>query len=226
MILGLGAGWNEREHTMFGYPLGDMEHRFARFADGLAVVTRLLQHNEPVSYSGPFFQLQDAMLQPRPARAAGLPILIGGNGPCRTLPLVARYAAIWNAIGLPPGAFREHSKLLDDLLRREGRRPEDVRRTVTITAVCGRTPQELEQRVAWFREGSPQLAAMPLEAVLNIFRGMFQAMVMTPEALIHTMGDYATAGADEIMLQWFGVDDIEGLVLLAEHVLPHVHVRS
>jgi hypothetical protein len=51
---------------------------------------------------------------------------------------------------------------------------------------------------------------------------MFQAMVVTPEELIHTMGDYAAAGADEIMLQWFGVDDIEGLELLAEHVLPYV----
>ena len=222
MILGLGAGWNEREHKMFGYALGDMATRFARFADGLAVITRLLEHNEPVSHSGPFFQLQDAMLQPRPARAAGLPILIGGNGPRRTLPLVARYAAIWNAIGLLPDVFRERSRLLDDLLRREGRRTEDVRRTVTITALCGRTPQELEQRVAWLRQGSPQLAAMPLEAVLNIFRGMFQAMVVTPDELIHTMGDYATAGADEIMLQWFGLDDIEGLELLAEHVLPYV----
>jgi alkanesulfonate monooxygenase SsuD/methylene tetrahydromethanopterin reductase-like flavin-dependent oxidoreductase (luciferase family) len=222
MILGLGAGWNEREHAMFGYRLGDMATRFARFADGLAVITRLLEHNEPVSYSGPFFQLQDALLQPRPARAGGLPILIGGNGPRRTLPLVARYAAIWNASSLPPDVFRERSRLLDDLLHREGRRPEDVRRTVTITALCGRTPQELEQRVAWFRKGSPEFAAMPLEAVLNIFRGMFQAMVVTPEELIHTMDDYAAAGADEIMLQWFGVDDIEGLELLAEHVLPYV----
>ena len=118
--------------------------------------------------------------------------------------------------------FREHSRLLDDFLRREGRRPEGVRRTATITALCGRTPQELEQRVAWFRKRAPQFAAMPLEAVLTIFRDMVQATVVTPEELIHTMDDYATAGADEIILQWLGVDDIEGLELLAEHVLPHV----
>jgi alkanesulfonate monooxygenase SsuD/methylene tetrahydromethanopterin reductase-like flavin-dependent oxidoreductase (luciferase family) len=222
MILGLGAGWNEREHTKFGYPLGDLATRFARFADGLGVITHLLEHTEPVSYSGPFFQLQDAMLQPRPTCAGGIPLLIGGNGPRRTLPLVARYAAIWNADSLPPDVFREHSRLLDDLLDRERRRPEDVRRTVTITALCGRTPQELEQRVAWFRKGAPEVAALPLEAVLNIFRDMVQAIVVTPEELIHTMADYATAGADEIMLQWFGVDDIDGLELLAEHVLPRV----
>jgi alkanesulfonate monooxygenase SsuD/methylene tetrahydromethanopterin reductase-like flavin-dependent oxidoreductase (luciferase family) len=226
MILGLGAGWNEREHTMFGYPLGDVATRFARFADGLAVITRLLEHNQPVSYAGRFFQLQDAMLRPRPARAGGLPVLIGGNGPRRTLPLAARYAAIWNAVGLPPDAFREHSRLLDDLLRREGRQPEAVRRTVTITALCGRTPQELEQRVAWFRKGAPEVAVLPLEAVLNIFRDMVQAIVVTPEELIRTMDDYAAAGADEIMLQWFGADDIEGLELLAEHVLPHVRSSS
>ncbi len=161
MILGVGAGWSEREHTMFGYPLGDMAQRFGRFADGLAVITRLLQHNEPVSYCGPFFQLQDAMLQPRPARPVGIPILIGGNGPRRTLPLVARYAAIWNAIGLPPNPFREHSKLLNDLLRRAGRRPEDVRRTVTIAAVCGRTPPEVRVLVVtMFQDDDSIFAAM------------------------------------------------------------------
>ena len=80
--------------------------------------------------------------------------------------------------------------------------------------------------MAWFRQRSAQFAAMPLEAVLNTFRDMVQAIVVTPEELIHAMDDYATAGTDEIMLQWFGADDIEGLELLAEHVLPHVRSSS
>src|SRR5436190_1724303 len=96
MILGLGAGWQAREHTLFGHDLGDVPTRMARLEEGLEVITRLLRGEGPASYAGRFYQLRDAILLPRPQRAGGPPILIGGNGPQRTLPLVARYADIWN----------------------------------------------------------------------------------------------------------------------------------
>src|SRR3954454_10005612 len=52
MILGLGAGWQEREHAMFGYDLGDKKTRMDRLAEALEVVTRLLHSDAPVSYEG------------------------------------------------------------------------------------------------------------------------------------------------------------------------------
>src|SRR5206468_2644018 len=96
-ILGLGAGWQEHEHSVWGYDLGDIPTRMARFEESLEVASRLLRSDAPVTFEGRFFQLHDAVLLPRPARPGGPPILIGGNGPKRTLPLVARYADIWNA---------------------------------------------------------------------------------------------------------------------------------
>lgn len=123
MVLGLGTGWVDGEHQMFGYELGDMETRLAR----LEVITRLLRSDEPVSYEGRFYQLRDALLLPRPRRRGGPPIMIGGVGPKRTLPLVARYADIWNSTALPPEEFRRRSLLLGDLLRKNGRQPGDVR---------------------------------------------------------------------------------------------------
>ncbi|HET9918532.1 MAG TPA: TIGR03560 family F420-dependent LLM class oxidoreductase, partial [Ktedonobacteraceae bacterium] len=116
MILGLGAGWQEREHSHFGYNLGDVRMRMARFEEGLEVVTRLLHSDEPVTYEGNFFSLREAILLPRPARAGGPPILIGGNGKKRTLPLAARFADIWNGLSLTPEGFSERSQLLDELL--------------------------------------------------------------------------------------------------------------
>src|SRR5690349_15448314 len=105
MILGVGAGWMEYEHHMFGYKLGDMAARMARFEEGLEIITRLLQSDGPVSYEGQFYQLHEAVLYPRPQRPCGPPILVGGKGPRRTLPLVARYATIWNATRLTPDVF-------------------------------------------------------------------------------------------------------------------------
>src|SRR5579884_1078810 len=71
MILGLGAGWQEREHRLFGLDLGDVPARMSRFEEGLEVITRLLHSDEPVTYEGRYFQLRDAILLPRPQRPGG-----------------------------------------------------------------------------------------------------------------------------------------------------------
>lgn len=130
MILGLGAGWQEREHEIFGFELGDVPTRIRRLTEGLEVITRLLNSDEPVSFDGQFYHLRNAILLPRPQRPRGPRILVGGNGPQRTLPLVAQYADIWNGVFMRPDQFRERMTILDTLLAKAGRQPGDVRRTM------------------------------------------------------------------------------------------------
>ena len=65
--LGLGAGWQEREHANYGWKLLDIPARFARFEEGLEVVTRLLKSDEPVNFEGAYFPLKEATLLPRPS---------------------------------------------------------------------------------------------------------------------------------------------------------------
>ncbi len=140
-VLGVGTGWNAGEHAMFGHALGDLPTRFARPEEGLEVLTRLLRGDGPASYAGHFFRLQDAILAPRPQRPGGPPLLIGGHGPRRTLPLVARYADIWNVNTRALPEVRERAALLDRLLLAAGRRPEDVRRTVPVVLDHGEVQQ-------------------------------------------------------------------------------------
>lgn len=66
-VLGLGAGWIEREHRVFGYALGDVPTRMARFEEALAVVSRSLRNDDPSTHEGRFFLLREASLLPRPA---------------------------------------------------------------------------------------------------------------------------------------------------------------
>ncbi len=99
----------------------DTDRRFARFEEGLEVIIRLLRNKEPVSFDGEFYRLHDAVLMPSSTITSGLPIVIGGNGPNRTLPLVARYADEWNAVFVPAKRFVELSTRLDDLLRAAAR---------------------------------------------------------------------------------------------------------
>jgi len=219
MVLGLGAGWEESEHLMYGYELGDVPTRMKRFEEGLEVITQLFRSDTPATYAGRFFRLQDAELRlPRPKAP---PILIGGSGPKRTLPLVARYADIWNGQNLTPEGFRERSAQLDGLLSDVHRHVGDVKRTYATPVVCGRTPTELEQRVRAWREGVAEWANLPLDALLDIMRNGFKGIVGSPEAVVEQIKAYGAAGVEELVGMW-GNEDIEGLQLLAEEVLPHL----
>jgi F420-dependent oxidoreductase-like protein len=221
MILGLGAGWQEREHHLFGFELGDIPTRIARFEEGLEVVTRLLKSDEPVTYEGRFYQLQGATLLPRPQRPGGPRILIGGNGPKRTLPMVARYADIWNAAFLSPDEFRQRSAILDGLLTEAGRKPGDVKRTLMRGLFFGRDMAELDRRLRW-RSEDPKYAGKSLQEVITILAQQDHDIVGTADMVIEQIKTYEAAGVEELMLQWFDLDDIDGLRTFASSVLPHV----
>jgi F420-dependent oxidoreductase-like protein len=199
--LGLGAGWQEREHAMFGYDLLDTDDRFVRFTEGLEVVTRLLRSEGPVSYEGRFYQLRDAVLLPRPSRPGGPPITIGGNGPRRTLPLAARYADEWNAVYVPPARFAELSSTLDGMIGQERRQPSEVRRTLMNRVILARGEAELERKL---NGADPDTLRE---------RGV---IIGGPEEVRERLAEYEAAGVAEIMLQWIdGLDDIEGITALA-----------
>lgn len=219
MYLGLGAGWQEREHTLFGFELGDIPTRMARLEEGLEVITRLLKSDDPVTFEGHFYQLRGATLLPRPQRPGGPRILLGGNGVKRTLPLVARYADVWNGTFLSPADFRERSTALDALLSTAGRKSADVRRSVMLGLFFGNDMLEVDKALSW-RRTMPDLADKPLDTVIETIQTQGRALVGTPEHIIRQIAAYASAGVDELMLQWFDMDDIKGLRNFAESVLP------
>ena len=205
--LGLGAGWQEREHRTYGFELLDTDRRFARFEEGLEVITRLLRNEESVSFVGEFYRLHDAGLMPSSTITGVLPIVIGGNGPNRTLPLVARYADEWNAVFVPARRFAELSARLDELLRAAGRSPERVRRTLMTRVIFGRTDAEVSRKLGG--EPREQLRA----------RGL---IVGTPPEIVEQLGSLAEAGVQRVMLQWLEVDDIDSLETLARTILPQL----
>jgi F420-dependent oxidoreductase-like protein len=205
LTLGLGAGWQQREHTNFGLDLLDIPQRFQRFEEGLEAVTRLLQDDTSVTLSGQYYRLKDAVLLPRPARPGGPPILIGGNGPLRTLPLVARYAAEWNAVFLPPGRFRELNARLDRLLAACGRDPHNVRRSMMTGC--------------WLAESDAALTAMISRRNLSFEQLRERGLIVgTPAQIIDQITELAEAGVQRVMLQWLHLDDTEGLRRLGRDV--------
>lgn len=219
MVLGVGAGWQQREHQLFGHDLGDIPTRMARLREGLDVLTRLLRSDEPVTFEGRFFTLRGAILLPRPTRPGGPAILIGGNGPRQTLPLVARYADVRNGLSLSPEEFRARNDALDALLAAAGRPANAVRRTLMLTTYFGRDEAALDRTLAW-RAHDPALAGKPLSEVLDTLRARHNDLAGTPDIIAARLREYAAAGAEEIVLQWFDQEDLEGLRAFAATVLP------
>lgn len=198
--LGLGAGWMVREHDEWGFDLLDLDARFQRFTESLEVVTRLLREEGPVSFDGEFYPLKDAEIVPNPIRQGRIPIVIGGNGPRRTLPLASRFADEWNGVYLTHDGFRERSALLDDLLRQAGRDPGDVRRTLMTRVIFGRDEAQLAERLAG--EDADELRAAG-------------RIVGTADQIPAQMRALEEAGVEGIMLQWVDdLDDVESIAAL------------
>ncbi|MHB8113711.1 MAG: TIGR03560 family F420-dependent LLM class oxidoreductase, partial [Bellilinea sp.] len=182
LTLGLGAGWQEREHQLYGFDLLPPAERFDRFEEGIQIVQQLLNQNEPVSFSGKYFELQKAALLPRPQRPGGPPILIGGNGKGRTLRLAARYADEWNAIYLKLEEYRALNRRLDEFILAEDRKPNAVKRSMMTGLVFGADQAAFDRRVAG--EGNSSVEELKE-------RGM---IVGTPSAVIDQIGALADAG--------------------------------
>jgi probable F420-dependent oxidoreductase len=109
LILGLGAGWYEKDYTTYGYEFGTFGSRFDLFDEGLIRIENRL-----------------AALVPPPVRK--VPILIGGTGPKRSLPAVARHADIWHAFQ-ELDSFRRSSDRVNELAATFGRDGADIERS-------------------------------------------------------------------------------------------------
>ena len=208
LVLGLGAGWQEREHRKFGIPFYDFSTRFDMLTDALEITLRLLHSDAPVSYAGKHFSLDDAVLLPRPSRPGGPPIMIGGKGMNRTLPLVAKYADEWNAVFIPFADWQERMTHLDNLLAERGREPNEVKRSLMTQVVYGKDDAQVAARLNG--RNADELKA----------RGLF---VGTGSAVVDQLSQWQEAGLERVMLQWLALDDLDGLENLAKDVLPHFH---
>ena len=142
-ILGIGAGWFQREHEAFGFDFGSgFGERLDRLTEAVPLIRRLLD-GERVTHDGRFYRFQDAVCAPPPVQPH-LPILIGGSGPKKTLPLIARHGDLWNAYGTP-----EQLAASDAILRAAcdaaGRDEREIERTVNLNVVIRRSRAAAER---------------------------------------------------------------------------------
>ena len=200
-ILGIGGGWFDREHEAFGireFGAGFGE-RLDRLAEAVPLIRALLD-GERVTHDGRFYRMRDALCEPRPVRAH-LPILIGGSGPTKTLPLVARSADLWNAYGAPEGLAR-----VDGVLRERcaavGRDPDEIERTVNLNVVVRGSAAEAERVWGGYadthrpRDGEGRLVVGgPVERVADALAASARTGFRHPILIFRSPWDLETIGA-------------------------------
>jgi alkanesulfonate monooxygenase SsuD/methylene tetrahydromethanopterin reductase-like flavin-dependent oxidoreductase (luciferase family) len=203
--LGLGAGWQDREHDHFGFDLLPIPQRLARYREGVEVTVSLLRSDTPVTFEGDYYHLRDAILLPRPQRQGGPAIVIGGKR--GVLALAAQYADEWNVPFVSAATFADLSRRLDQLLRERGRASDQVRRTLMTNVIFGHSRAELQAKLAARARSADDLHAAGI-------------LVGVGEEVREQLGALAAAGVQTVMLQWLDLDDLDGLARFARAVLP------
>lgn len=126
---GVGAGWNEYEHTSMGIPLYAPGERIRRLGEACEIAKRLF--TQPLTdFEGRYYQLKDARLEPKPVQKPYPPFVIGGAGEQLTLRVVARYADVWNFMPPDVATFKHKLRVLHEHCAKVGRDPREIELSV------------------------------------------------------------------------------------------------
>jgi F420-dependent oxidoreductase-like protein len=124
LILGIGAGWFELEHTAYGIPFYTTAERIRRLDESVQIIKSLWTQPR-TNFKGRYYEIKDAPAEPKPVRKPHPPILIGAAGEKLTLKVVAKHADIWNTFG-SPALFRNKLQVLREHCATVGRNIDDI----------------------------------------------------------------------------------------------------
>ena len=122
LILGLGAGWNQREYDAFGFPF---DHRVGRFAEAFTIIRTLLREGR-IDFHGEYYDVANCLLHPRSSQT-GPPLMVGSIGDRMldiTLPHVDSWNMWWSQYGNTAEGFRREKERVDSLIEAHGRTGE------------------------------------------------------------------------------------------------------
>ena len=206
--LGIGAGWYEREHQMFGMPFPPTGERFDRLEEQLAIITGpwTTPRGERFSFAGKHYRIEECANFPQPAQRPRPSLIIGGGGPRRTPALAARFADEFNA-GLAPGTADRFANFRR-ICAETGRDPATVRLSTTLPVCCGTTRGEAQRRLERLGEPGARL--------------LQNGVIGTVPDVIGQLEQLSAAGADTVYFHLYDVDDLDHIHLLGTEVLPRV----
>ena len=158
VMLGIGAGWNIREHEAYGWDFPSMRERSDRLEEACALIRRLFHSEGRVDFEGKYYQLRQAAFAPRQGGDHPIPIMVGGTGEKRTLKTLAMYGDIMNVIASPE-QVRHLTGVLERHCEAVGRDPNEIAKTLHVPIRIVRDEKEAKEARGpndWSMIGSPQ----------------------------------------------------------------------
>ncbi len=148
--MGIGGGWYEHEWRAYGYGFPSARVRLARLDEGVQIMREAWRDGK-VSFAGREYQIDGAIVQPKPLQDTGIPLWIAGAGEKVTLRIAAKYAQYTN-FSPEPDTFVHKSEVLAHHCRDVGTDFGAIVRSVNVNAVVGTSEQEVEDRLKRIRD--------------------------------------------------------------------------
>ena len=209
--LGVGSGSIEDEHHRMGLPWGSFADRSQRLRETLEILTQAFT-DEHIDYSGAHYTVRDMPIKPGPVQRPRPPIVVGGSGEKYTLPLVARYADVWNVPTYALGEMAHKLTVLRSLCEEIGRDPSSIVMSVEAVLAIAADHSALPavRQLAEKRFGDP---------AFGLHHG---GLIGTPQAIVDRLGELHEMGFGQVVLFTHDRASDATLELLAAEVLPHV----
>jgi F420-dependent oxidoreductase-like protein len=219
---GLGAGWNDEEHSQLGLPFPPIADRADLLEDNLAILHGLWGEPDGWSYAGKHVTIKDALFYPKPVDVPGRPrlpngaarprLLVGGEGLPRSMRIAARFADEFNLSSSSPDRAREKFAALSAACEAAGRDPATMARSTMAGVLIGRDEAEYKRR-----QRDLLTAFDNVDAGEEWFHARDERWIIgTPDRAREMVARFAEAGAERIMLQDFVPRDLEMIDLMAE----------
>ncbi|HEX7592367.1 MAG TPA: TIGR03560 family F420-dependent LLM class oxidoreductase [Candidatus Limnocylindrales bacterium] len=196
--VGVGAGWNEAEHSQLGLAFPEIRERADLMEDELAILHGLWEEPDGWSFEGRQVRIESASFNPKPVQRPHPPIIVGGEGSPRSLRLAARYADEYNMSSSGPEECAAAFARLDEECRKIGRDPATVRRSVMAGVLLGADEAEFQRRV---RDQLEMIGVGGADTGTWLEARRPRWIIGTPEQARAMVTRFAAAGVERVMLQ-------------------------
>jgi F420-dependent oxidoreductase-like protein len=215
--LGIGAGWWEREHEAYGFPLPEMSKRLDALEEQMDLIRRHWEPG-PFSFEGSYYRAKDLDALPKPVQRPRPPLILGGRGGNRSLHLAARFADEYNTAFSTPAEMAELRERLDRACEDEGRDPATLPLSLMTGWLVGADEDELRDRAGRLAEWRG--ADDDPDAFLS---GVPDSWVTgTVAQAVEHLRELQEAGVRRIMAQHLLHRDLEAVELIGTEVIPAI----
>ena len=209
--IGLGSGSYPLEHEQAGIEFGSMARRSSQLAESLVIIDGMLTH-DAFDFVGEHYTLDGMPSLPAPVQRPRPPLHIGGVSERHTLPLVARFADVWNVPTYGLGQWELKAEALEQACEVAGRDPSSIRRSHQAVLVLASDDSAL----AVAREKAAHRFPGP---GWNVDVGGY---IGTPGMLVEHLTSMSERGIDQFVFLPSDRGEGDTLDLLAEEVVPHL----